>query len=862
MKKTGKHAELKAAILNKLKSYIAPTIILLIIVAAIFVITNYKTEEVEEQTIEINSHEELPEQMVMENDKIKFVMDTATTTFDVTVKDSGKVWHSNPANADEDEIALKLEKDKLKSILMITYSNKGGLDTQFSSYGYSIAKNIYDIEQGDDYIKVKYSIGDVQKEYIIPPVITVANMEALFANLDKKDVYEIQDYYKKYDINKLGKKDNKEELLANYPILETEVIYVLRPGTKDHLKAKFEEIFGRAGYTQEDYERDLALDGLEVVSDKPIFNVNVVYRLEGEDLVVEVPFSEMEYKTEYPLYYITLLPYFGAGSVEDEGFMFVPEGGGALINFNNGKISQNLYDAQVYGWDMAMDRKAKIHEIRTAFPTYGISCGDNSFLCMLEDGATYGTIQADVSGKLNSYNYVNTKYNLVHREQYEVTERATSKMYVYQQSIPNEKITQRYRFINSDSYVDMAKTYQGYLKDKYGDAIAMNDDADAPVVIEVVGAVDKVKQVLGVPVSRPLKLTSYKEAEEIIRKLNESGMTNMSVKLIGWTNGGVKQKMLSKAKTVSELGSKKDLKSLINYANSNGIDVYLDGITEYAKDSSILDGFNIFSDSARLVTREKVELKDYRTVTYIKEKDDEPYYLLTPEKRMEMVDSLVETALDYNANVSFQEVGREVSADYNRKQPFSRQDSLLAQTEKLKELDQTEVKIMINEGNEYAIAYSDIVTNMNLQGSEYTIIDAKVPFYQLAIHGYVNYTGESINLSQNYREELLRSAEYGAGLSFTVMNENAFALQKTLYTEYFGADFALLQSEINDIYTRYNNELGHVFNQEMVNHEFVQDLVTCTTYKDGTKVYVNYDYEDVTVSNGMVVPARDYAVSK
>jgi len=186
---------------------------------------------------------------------------------------------------------------------------------------------------------------------------------------------------------------------------------------------------------------------------------------------------------------------------------------------------------------------------------------------------------------------------------------------------------------------------------------------------------------------------------------------------------------------------------------------------------------------------------------------------------------------------------------------------LNVQEQLLKEASDAGKDIMINMGNDYAIAYADIVTNMDLSGSEYTIIDKTVPFYQLAIHGYVNYTGESLNLTQNFEDELLRSAEYGAGLSFTFTEETAFALQKTLYTQYFGADYASWQERMMEIYTRYNQELGHVYNQKMVDHEYVSDTVTCTTYEDGTKVYVNYGYEDYK-AGAVKVAARDYKAVK
>ena len=96
----------------------------------------------------------------------------------------------------------------------------------------------------------------------------------------------VQQYYKKYDINKLGKKDNEKELLEKYPILAEQVIYVVRESTKDNVRSKMEEAFEAAGYTYEDYEADKELDASQTSSDKPIFDVNVIYRLDGDDLLV------------------------------------------------------------------------------------------------------------------------------------------------------------------------------------------------------------------------------------------------------------------------------------------------------------------------------------------------------------------------------------------------------------------------------------------------------------------------------------------------------------------------------------------------------------------------------------------------
>ena len=860
--KKAKKAEMRSAIINGLNSLIGPVIILAIIAVGVFVIMTYQEEEEPQQIVKVESYAGEETVMTLESDGLLFELDSATTQFKVTDKSSGMVWFSNPEGAADDAIAMPIEKNKLRSTVLLTYSTQGGVDTLQNNYQYSMEQQIYDIEQGADYIKVHYSIGDVQKEYMVPPVMTEERFKEFLSKMDKEQEVMMTNYYKKYDVNKLSKKDQeqKDELLERFPLMADNVVYALRDTVNDSVSKKLQEIMEAIGYTYEEYLVDKANDTQGKISDKPVFNLSVIYRLEGDDLVVEVPFNEIEYLKDKPVYYLSILPYFGAGAQDEEGFLLVPEGGGALINFNNGKINQNSYYANVYGWDMALDRDAIVHETETYYNVFGLAKEGASYLCIMEEGAPYAAVQADISGRSHSYNFVNSVYTMVHREQYDVSATNIGDMFVYEEQLPqDEKIVQRYRFIDSDSYVDMANVYHDYLENKYSSYLTKNDDNEAPVAIEIVGAVDKIKQIFGVPVSKPLELTTYKEAEEIVTELQASGMNNMSVKMSGWMNGGVQQKMLEKVKLISDLGSKKSLKNMTATANGLNIPVYFDGITNYAKDSDLLDGFFVYTDAARFVSKEKAELSEYSVPNYGKRDDLDPYYLLKAPIILQMAENLQSAADTYGGGVSFADIGDTLSADYYRKDSYSRQKVMNQHAELLKGMYDKDTNIMINKGNDYAIAYADIITNMDLAGSEYTIIDKKVPFYQMALHGYVNYTGEPLNLTQNYEEELLKSAEYGAGLSFTLMKESAFTLQKTLYTQYFGAEYDSWKEKMLEIYTRYNTELGHVFKQRLTDHEYVEAGVTMTTYEDGTRVYVNYTYEDVT-ANGMTVAARDYVV--
>ncbi len=856
---TVKKPLLSDAAKQRLKGLIFPVVMTAIILVAVIFIINHKNTVEEEPVIRVNKYEGSEDPIILENSELKLTMDPLTTFFEVEVKSTGKVWRATPEDGLNDTIARGDAKGKVNSTMVITYTKDSGLEKEYNNYTYSIENGVYDIESTKDYIKINYSIGDVEKEFIIPPVALADKFEELLSKLDRDGNYFVSQYYKKYDPAKPGKKDDVEALKTNYPVYaEGQAIYVIREGTTDALKSKVENYLEEIGYTMEDYKADCELDQSEATTDKAVFNITVYYRLDGKDLVVELPYKEMQFSMANPLFSISPLPMFGAGSTEEEGFLFVPEGGGAKINFNNGKLAQSSYETKVYGRDMALVKDAVVHDPIVNYNAFGIAKDGGAFVCILEDGSSYANIQADIAGRYNSYNFVNAKFSAILRERYNLGEQANQAVYVFTPELPDESLVERFRFVDSDSYLDMAKAYKEYLLQNFPNEFTLNSDTEAPIVIEVVAAVDKVKQVLGVPTSRPLKLTTFKEAKDMITTLHSEGLHNMSVKLTGWMNGGVNQKILKKVKLVSACGSAGDLKKLTAEAANLGIDMYLDGVTQYEYDSDLLDGFNSFTDSARFISKERAKLYQYSAVTFAQREGADTYYLLHADLATQMAENLYKAVKKYGANISFRETGKDLSGDYYKKKRVSRETTRKTQMEQLSKFSQ-DTKIMINSGNLYAAMYSDMITNMDLRGSEYTIIDEFIPFYELAIHGYKNYVGYPINLANDPTDELLTSAEYGAGLYFTLMQESPFALQKTLYTEYFGANYESWHDRMIEIYSRYNREMGHIFKQEMTNHVTLENGLTCTSYADGTKVYVNYNYMDKT-ADGKTIPARDYVV--
>lgn len=817
--------------------------------------------DTEEKYIESYAYEESNSIYNLENDNLLFELDPSTTYFTVTDKSTGAKWYSNPEDLDNDTIAYGEYKNQLKSTLLIEFSNAVGTKKTYSNYEYSIARGLYEIEQNGDKIEVKYSIGDIVKAFVIPYALPESKMLEYLEMMETSGQRQVKEYYRIYDINKI-KDSEKSDLLEKYPELEQECMYVLRDNTKDHLKGMLEKLFEEVGFTYEDYVHNIEQYSPQGGSRKNVYNISVVYSLEGNDLVVNLPYENMEWYDDYPLARVKVLPFMGAGGIDDEGFILIPEASGAVIEFNNGKIKQGSYYADVYGWDYAIKRTSMIDESRATFPVFGISKNDVSMLCLLEDYATSATIEADISGKNNSYNYANASYRILQGDTAEVSGKSDRGIYLYEKNEFTGAIKQRYTFLDTADYKGMAEEYRNYLMNQY-EGLVKKEDESVPVNISIVGGIDKVESRFGMPMSLDTPLTTFKETNSIMEDLIHRGFKNMNLVYIGWMNGGIKHTVLNKIKPMSALGSKKELKDLVSYAESNGIPVYLEGNVMFAYDDGLFDGYSINSDSAKHTTREIVELYNFSQVTFRKKTWATEFYLVKPQKMIEYSKNLLEASKSYKASgVALRDVGYKLSADYNPKNHIVRDEVKNQQQELLSDIKNSGSGSVTYGGYDYVIPYSDYILDMDLYGGNYLIIDYMVPFYQLAIHGLVNYFGKSVNLAADYTDMILKSAEYGAGLSFTFIMESAITLQESYYYTYlYGSEYELWKDLSTEIYQRYNNELSHCFNQYMTDHKKIADGVYVTSYEDGTRVYVNYNNEDYMYGNNLI-PARDYKVER
>ena len=836
----------------------------LLAVLTVFVIIPLFTIEGGVHTLNptIHNYEGDTKAVTMENDHLLFELDPSTTHFKVTEKATGREWLSNPANADKDPVAVSANKENLQATVLLTYATSAGV-VDMNNYKYSIEGGNYTINQQDDgSVRVDYAIGKIEKTYLIPTAITKDRFDAFCEQMKKSTQKKVKSNYTLYEPEKLDSKKNKDEIIAMYPSVQEQALYIIKSDTSENNKKKIQDYFAEANYTQEDFELDRQLVAGSKDNSGAVFNVALVYRLDGADFVVEVPYSEIRYKADYPITYVTPLPMFGAAGLEDEGFMFIPEGGGAIINFNNGKLQQNNYYANMYGWDYASLRKSVVSETRNTFPVFGMSKNGGSFLCMMEGPTSYGGVQADISLRYNSYNRLCAKYNVLHSDLYNVSAKTAQMVFMFEKDVPNDTIVQRYRFINSGSYVDMASAYGDYLRTTVPALAEATSSEEVPVSVELVGAIDKTVVKFGLPIDSVVATTSFQQAENIILDMAGKGVKNLNVRFAGWANGGITQQVFTRVNILRELGGKSAMQKLIATANENGIPLYFDGVNCFAYDSNVFDGFLAFTNAARYTTREQIALYPYDIVHYQEADWLDQYYLVRPDYAQDNASNMIKALADVNAyGASFRDIGNFLSADYNPKDTTTREQVKAMNIATMQEAHDAGQKVMIKMGNDYAVPYADIITDMDLTGTKYSLIDQAVPFYQIALHGMKDYTGDAINLAGDYMQEFLKCVEYGSGLNFTFMAEDAKVLQDTIHSTLFGSNYAAWAEDAAALITKYQQDAAGLNQQRIVSHEQLNDFLTVTGYADGTKVYVNYS-SDACTENGITVPARGYAVER
>jgi hypothetical protein len=803
------------------------------------------------------------EDVVLENDYLSLRFLPDTTEIILTNKSNGVQWRSNPLGAGEDPLADAITQYMMESQFALDYADNSGVGMTLHSSIYSVQRGAYEYEVVDGVLEVRYTVGDIARNFHIPPAMTEERMLEFLEKMEWENRMFVESTYRLYNINNLFESDNRSQLLEDYPDLAKMKLYVLRATTPEYMKEEAEGYFKDAGYTNQDFSEDSERYTVTGASSKPAFSITLRYILDGRSLVVNVPFDKIGFRPVYPITKLDIMPFMGAGDINDNGYMLVPDGSGALIYFNNGRQNQNPYSIDVYGHDEAMWREAILTDDKAPYPAFGIQKNGNALFCVIEEGSAYASIYADVSGRNCSWNRVYPTFSMVHKAQMDIAGRSQRKVFLYEPNLPEgESITLRYTPCAEDGYMGMAKEYRSWLINNYPNLKGRRiTESSVPVAVEIVGAVNKTQHRLGLPMDLPLRLTSYKEAESMIKDFAGFGWKNVYVKLNGWFNRSVDHTVPTKIKLISSLGSKRDFTNIISTAAKNNYSVYPEVDFMFMRDVGAFSGFNLYRDAARYVSRDRVQRYPYSFIWFGERKQwGKLNYLSRPVVINRMIDNFMKKASSYGiSNIAFRNMGSRLAGDYHDRRHVSREASMMMREQKFDQLAQSGKGILVNGGFVYSVPWASIVTDMQLDDQGYGITDTAIPFYQIVLRGLVPYTGLAINLAEDYTKNLLKSVESGSGLYFSFMAEETAELQETKFRQFYANEYGKWKQDADSLYQRFNADFGHLYNQLITNHTILSPDITITEYEDGTRVVVNLSDNDWNY-NGNYLNADSYIV--
>jgi hypothetical protein len=666
---------------------------------------------------------------------------------------------------------------------------------------------------------------------------------------------------------------------ADLAFLKTgQPIYALLDTTYPaYYKPELARIFMELGYTPADVAADHSLTTIDPPKPNPqIFRVPAEVKLDGPDLVVTILAGELEYpinvetptgeRATYMPQSMDVLPLFGAAGRNAEGYLFVPDRSGGLMYLNNTKkLPLPSYFGAVYGPDrsVAPQQEQISPGPLVRLPVFGLKEEGRAWLAIIEEGQAIANISAELAGKTDSFNKAYARFTLTPRTTitlYGVQTTQDDRMVDAYAVLPYKgSITIRYKFLTGEAatYVGMATAYREYLVNHVG-VQPIDQASPVPMVVELIGGFHDREPVLGAPreVIRPM--TTYTQAAQIASDLKARGTDLLRLRYVGWSRGGIEHYFPNTIRLEKALGKKDELLKLLA---ADGVEVYLDVNFMTVMRDTAFDSFRTGKHGARFLNRSAARVFKFDQIT-LQQIPDKYAYILSPNHLGWVVDGFLKDLAEYpGANISLRRMGSVVYSDNQDREDraVTRQDALVKVKEQMARLAASGRDLLAEGGNDSAFPYARQIVEAPTDGSVMLIIDEVVPFYQIALHGLIDFSGQPYNLGGVTREKLLKTLETGEIPYFRWSYADSSAVKGTDFAYLLGTTYwdtvdaaAALFSEVKPI-------LEKVRGQAIVDHIKLDEGVYRTIFANGVEIVVNYSDTGVLI-DGTYVEGKGYAV--
>lgn len=566
--------------------------------------------------------------------------------------------------------------------------------------------------------------------------------------------------------------------------------------------------------------------------------------LEGDTVLVRVPYESINAYGDFSVVSIDMMPYLCSGSDNADGFLFYPDGCGAILRFSDYAHFKELTQVfSVYG----NTEKAKAlldlfgqEEPTVMMPVYGVSIGGNAMLAVIEDGAETARISLNSSNKIVAVNYVYATFQ--YRRGFDDLRVTSRSIKTYDKKAMEVDYSVRLMFLPAgcDTYSDMAVAYREYLIANGLTAHVSEQD----VAIDLFMSAPEE----GLLFDTQRTVTTLAQADAMLDQLAAAGVEKVHYSLKGWSRGGY-GKCPDQLPVESAVGRNQELTALTKKAQDMGSTLSLTvNFVEADGDSHTYSRRN-----------DVVYLSNYAILTDAEEET----FILSPNVIREKYNAFAGKAASLCVGgLRLERMGQYISFNYNRSFYYTTQQTLEIYRQMLQDAKARFGQVSVQGGAVWAAPYADLLTEVPYEDSGFHFTTESVPFYQMVMHGLRDYTGLPGNLSSDLEREFLRWVEMGYMPYFELTWGSTEELMYTDYQGLFTAQYTAWIDKVAGIAAAFSQgELKELRTVMMREHVRLTDDLVRVTYENGARVYVNYADADAQ-ADGLTIPAMDYLVVK
>lgn len=800
--------------------------------------------------------------------------------YDIAIrdKDTGAIFFSNRALYDPDVRTSLNDLGESQALSQLELEYYDSANHSFAMYSYPDAmddkgkKGVTSAVQGDT-LCVTYEFGEKN----LNDIVCVAYAPEAFEALKEKGNQMVQDgelnriswarfcdAYMQMTITELtGLK--KTTYLERYPgLAELGAIYVLKDNQTDVTQRVVLEVSRQCGINAAYIRGQMKLTGAKqnVVGEAAYFSVSVRYRLDGRDLIAEVDPTKIESAAGYYLTKIYLLGSFGAVDPNSDGYLFVPDNSGAIIENAIKTTSLFRMDMPFYGTDFGLDISDGAQVAANGvFPVFGMKENTRTVFGIAESGEANGGIAVNLEDGIYPYHTIRpwVNYYVQDTTSYgSMLDEEKTRIFARK---PNEDVFRmRYHFLYADEadYAGMAGYYRQYLLQS-GRMLPREELETLPLQIDFIGAITKKQKVLGIPKEIPVSVSTIEDIDQITQQLAAS-LENASVHYVlqGAINGGMDFSIPTKLRFEKSVGSREAYLALAESVAQTGGDMALAiDFTRVYKDGN---GLRKDQQLSHFISKEYACHANFLSATGLRNYNRQGYWI-APTTYATLIDSLLKSGDCEDIHAYLLSAASYLSGNYNENDFTTREASKRLLQQAAEKLQSNGVAITTEGANVYMLPYTDRVTDVPFDGGDHQLESYSIPFVGMVLHGSVSICGPALNLQSSYKTAYLKCIESGCGLHYRLITGDQLLLSQTWFSDMFSASAADWIDTICTDYQRAEQALLGTENSPIIHHERLAEGVFCTQFENGTRIVVNYNAEPQTV-NGLTVAGLDFVVQK